>query len=178
MSRTLITSIALAALAVTAGCERQASSSKARSGAEAGLAALASRTDMRGKALELEGSDATVVVVFATWCGPCRKELALLGDLRKTRPNLKIIGLNAYEEYNNLSDEKRLKTFLADNAPWLEVVRDDGKLLSIFGGVPKIPTMFVYDRDGEIVHEFRRNKRPPPDKRELEAAIDSAIKRT
>lgn len=170
----MLRSLAIAALLV-AGCKGGDASTPAEAGAEAGLAALAKRTDMNGGKLAV-GGDATVVVVFASWCGPCRKELAALGQLRESRPNVRIIGLNAYEEFESYSDEKKLGKFLAGNAPWLTVVRDDGTLLKRFGGVPKIPTVFVYDRDGKVVHEFRRNKRPPPDKRELAAAIDSATR--
>lgn len=176
VARRICTLVALTALA--AGCRGDADGQPARSGAEAGLAALASKADMNGAKLNLEGSDATVVVVFASWCGPCRKELAVLSELRETRPNVRIIGLNAYEEFDSFSDEKKLRAFLAENAPWLTVVRDDGTLLKTFGGVPKIPTLFVYDRAGKVVFEFRRNKRPPPDRRELAAAIDSAVKRS
>ena len=175
MSRTLLTGIVLAA--AIGGCRGDGGHPPPRSGAEAGLAALASRTDMSGARLALEG-DATVVVVFATWCGPCRKELALLSELRKSRPNLEIIGLNAYEEFENFSDQKKLEAFIAQRAPWLTVVRDDGTLLETFGGVPKIPTLFVYDRHGKVVTEFRRNKRPPPSRQELAEAIDAALARS
>jgi thiol-disulfide isomerase/thioredoxin len=168
----------LIALAALAACSADGNQPRPRSGAEAGLAALSAKKDMRGGRIDLEGSEATVVVVFASWCGPCRKELAALGELRKTRPKVRIIGLNAYEDWDDYSDEQKLRRFLDTNAPWLTVVRDDGTLLRTFGGVPKIPTVFVYDRDGRVVHEFRRNQRPPPDRRELAAAIDSAVERT
>jgi thiol-disulfide isomerase/thioredoxin len=169
--------VALALLALAGSCRSDRAAPAGETGAEAGLAALAGRTDMNGSRLDVRG-DATVVVVFASWCAPCRKELAALGELRQSRPNVKIIGLNAYEEFESFSDEKRLAKFLADRAPWLTVVRDDGELLARFGSVPKIPTVFVYDRAGKIVAEFSRNKRPPPDKEELAAAIDSAVKRS
>lgn len=159
-----------------AGCHAETDSAPAAT-AEVGLAKLGKRTDMTGARLDLESADAIVVVVFASWCAPCRRELAALSELRAGYPGVTIVGLNAYEEFDDFSDEKKLRAFLAAEVPWLTVVRDDGTLLETFGGVPKIPTLFIFDRDGKLVHEFRRNKRPPPNKQELAAAIDSAVKR-
>lgn len=156
---------------VVAACSR--GSKGAERPAEAGLEALIGRSDLSGSPVALEG-DALVVVVFASWCGPCRAELRALGELRRERPGLRVIGLNAYEEYRDYSDEVRLRRFLDRVAPWLRVVRDDGTLLSKFGGVPKIPTLFVYDRHGRLVREFRTDQRRPPSRAELARAIEEA----
>lgn len=126
-----------------------------------------------------EDRRATALVVFASWCGPCRQELADLGALRKKYPALRVIGLNAYEEYNEFSDELRLRKYIADNAPWLtQIVHADAAMLTSFGKVPKIPTLFVYDEAGTVVAEFRRDKRPPPSHEELETAIARAVEPT
>jgi thiol-disulfide isomerase/thioredoxin len=167
-----------ASMAVFAGCRGGGGEPSPRSPAEAGLVALSERVDLAGAAVDPTAGDATVVIVFASWCGPCRHELTTLGDLRRDRPRVQIIGLNAYEDYEDYSDEERLRRFLAGAAPWLRVVRDDGTLLPRFGGVPKIPTLFIYDRGGRVVREFRRDQRPPPSASELGAAIDEAAERS
>jgi thiol-disulfide isomerase/thioredoxin len=118
----------------------------------------------------------TALVVFASWCGPCRQELAALGEIRQKFPTLRIIGLNAYEDYDQRSDEERLRNFLGENAPWMtQIVHADSALLRGFGNVPNIPTLFVYDDKGGVVAEFRRNRRAPPSHQELEAAIALAV---
>jgi thiol-disulfide isomerase/thioredoxin len=122
-----------------------------------------------------EGTRATVVIVFASWCGPCRHELAMLGDIARATPELRIIGLNAYEAWGQRSDEERLRAYRADHAPWLRVVQAEPAMLAALGGVPRVPSLFLFDRAGEPVGEFRRANRPPPTRRELEQAIARAL---
>ncbi len=118
---------------------------------------------------------AVALVVFASWCGHCKKELAELGQLRVKHPGLRIIGVNAYEDFQGISNRGKLNRYIADNAPWLtEIVSADSKMLADFGGIPKIPSLFLYDADGRVVEEYRRNKRPAPTPEELDAAITRA----
>lgn len=118
---------------------------------------------------------AALVVVFASWCGPCRHELAVLGALRQEQPGVRIIGVNAYEEFADRSDEERLRGFLAENAPWLQVVRADDALMDALGQPRKIPSVYVFDRDGALVAAFLRARRAPPTKAELTATIHEAL---
>lgn len=115
--------------------------------------------------------DATIVVFFATWCHPCREELKMLTALRADQPRVRIIGVNAYEEWSNQSNNEKLRSFLKANADWLQVVRANKDLFDAFGGVPKIPSMFVFDSKGRMVKEFRRAKRPPPSRHEVDQVL-------
>jgi thiol-disulfide isomerase/thioredoxin len=123
------------------------------------------------------GQHATLVIVFASWCGHCRHELAVLGDLVRDEPALRVVGVNAYETWSQLSDETRLREFLASTAPWLRVVHGDEALLGALGGVPKIPSLFLFDRHGRLVEDWRRQERAPPDLPDLRAAIRLAAAR-
>ena len=116
----------------------------------------------------------TVFVVFASWCGHCRDELRVLSELRAERPGLKIVGLNAYEDWGDASDDEKLRVYLAEHAPWLPVVKADASLLESLGGVPKIPSLFVFDGRGQLVEAFRRHERRPPSLGELRAALNRA----
>jgi len=134
-------------------------------------------------ARDLEGStvgvlaasqDVTLAVFFATWCGHCRHELEVLKEMLDTDSRLRIVGINAYEEWGSMSDEKRLHSYLASHAPWLRVIRADESLMASFGRVKKIPTIFVFDKDGKLVISFRREVSGIPSKDALVRAIEKA----
>ena len=149
--------------------------SPANIGAGAGYARVMASSTIEGQALP-EDDRPVAMVFFASWCGHCRNELAQLDNLRKRYPTLRIIGLNAYEEFRDYSDKERLRTFIAENAPWLtEIVSADEDMRATFGKVPKIPSLFLYNKHGAVVAEFRRDKGPPPTEQELEEAIVRAL---
>ncbi len=156
--------LAVVALAST-GCGAAQTSSTAPSP----LTVLTAERDIDGTVVgeAAAGTQATVVVVFASWCGHCRRELAILGEISRQQPAVRMIGLNAYEQWGNRSDEQRLRQFLGEYAPWLQVVRARENLLGAFGGATKIPTLFVFDREGRLVREFRPTRRRPPGREEL-----------
>jgi thiol-disulfide isomerase/thioredoxin len=141
-----------------------------------GYAAVAASSDLQGKKVgpAPESTSATLVVFFASWCHACQDELKMLTDFRHDEPGLRIIGLNAYEDYRDFSDSERLRAYLDANAPWLRVVPANKEMMGAFDGVPKIPTMFLFDREGNLIKEFRRDKRRPPSAEELSAAIAEA----
>ena len=142
------------------------------------LASVERAVDLQGVTVGAlpQGKQATVLIVFASWCGPCRYELATLDELRTHHPKVRIIGLNAYEEYEGRSDHLLLRRFLNEWAPWLRVVRAKPPVIAALGGVPKIPSLFVYDRRGILVREFSRAKRAPPSRAELRAVFTATVR--
>jgi len=146
-----------------------------QSAAAAGFTQVMESTAMAGHKLARDQRP-IAMVFFASWCGHCRRELTELGELRKRYPTLRIIGLNAYEDFRDYSDSQRLRSYIAENAPWMtEIVSADEALRATFGKIPKIPTLFLYSSTGEVIAEYRRDKRPPPSAQELEQAITAAI---
>ena len=118
------------------------------------LAEIEALTALDGAPIGGANGQPTIVVVFASWCPHCRHELELLETIRHERPTLRIIGLNAYERFAELSDEETLRGWLAAHAPWLRVAVGD-HLLPKMGGVPKIPTLFLYDPRGRLITQTR-----------------------
>lgn len=167
----------VATTACAAGTPAAAPVRAAARSSYAGYAWLTGATDIDGRRIgpAPAGVHATVVVVFASWCEYCQRELALVGNLFSADPRVRVIGLNAYEDWHRVSDAERMRAYLARHAPWLRVVRATRGTLRLFGGVPNIPTAFVFDRHGRMVAAFRRNRRPLPDAGELRAAVAAAV---
>jgi thiol-disulfide isomerase/thioredoxin len=166
----------LALLLLAAGCVSSSSPAPAAPAARAPDAAFArvhASLDLDGApaAKHFEAGQPVVFVVFASWCVHCRHELAVLTELQKGRPGVHIIGLNAYEDFDDASNETLLRAYLAASAPWLPVVHADDALLRDLGGVPKIPSLFVFDAAGHLAKAWKRNERVPPTRAELEDTL-------
>jgi thiol-disulfide isomerase/thioredoxin len=119
-------------------------------------------SDLIGKPLELAGNLADgipfawekyrgkVVVVdfWATWCGPCRKEMpnvkAFL-DKNKAR-GFEVVGVSVDK------DLEALETFLDENdLPWETLAGEEAQAAAEKYGVRAIPTMMLIDQKGNIV---------------------------
>ncbi len=86
-----------------------------------------------------------VLNVFASWCGPCREEHALVTQLAKRFPAVAFIGLNYKDEP---AAAKRWLRELGD--PYTAVVVDADGRVGIDYGVYGVPETFVIGRDGRI----------------------------
>jgi len=98
--------------------------------------------------------DNVVLINFwATWCGPCKRELpdliALSNEYRDK--NIKIIGISVDRD----GDVVRLVHDFASQANLTyPIVIDNGELESAFGGIRGIPTSFFVNKKGEIVRKM------------------------
>jgi len=119
------------------------------------------------------GESATVAIMFASWCGPSRTEMPVIATLRSRHPELRVLGINyrAHEEYDGRGSAAAVRAFLAEEAPWLRVVPADEALWASLGAPPKIPTIYIFDREGAFVRAFDRRTDPIPSLAELEAAL-------
>ncbi len=107
-------------------------------------------------------SDATfdqkvvIVTFFASWCAPCREEFRHLRQLHAERhqTGLEVIAVNLFEEFDNFSDDQRLAKFLSLTDPPFTVVKGNDLISRQFGTIRRIPTLFIFDRQGQHVLRF------------------------
>lgn len=107
-----------------------------------------------GDELTVSGHKGKVVIVtfWASWCGPCRQELPVLGKLQKAvgRDHLEVIAINFKEDRREFRDVLRANKDIA-----LTYVHDRTGTISDRYGVTSLPNMFIIDRDGRIAHVHR-----------------------
>lgn len=118
-------------------------------------------SDLVGKPLELAGATADganfvwdtyrgkVVLVdfWATWCGPCRRELPEVRALHEQHKDagFEVVGVSVDE------DLEALATFLNENElPWETLAGDGTQELSEKYGVRLLPTMMLVDKEGKV----------------------------
>jgi len=106
-----------------------------------------------GKTVQLSQMKGKVVLLnfWATWCGPCRKEIPDFLEVYKQYKGrgFEIIGVS-------LDDEgwKVVNPFVKQFNINYPIVIGDGKLVNAYGGFEFIPTTFLIDKEGTIVHTF------------------------
>ena len=84
---------------------------------------------------------------WATWCGPCKKEIPGFLDVYKQYKSkgLEIVGVSLDQD-----GWKPVKPFIKDHGITYPVVIGDDELARAYGGIEGIPTTFVIDRKGNI----------------------------
>ena len=147
-----------------------------------GLPSLDRLAALRGAAVtDAALSDKVVVVTFfASWCPPCRWEFQHLNAVRDAYPadDVAILAINVFEDFDGLSSPEKLEAFLDDTAPRFRLLKGDKAIREAFGGVDRIPTLFVYGRDGRLAYTFvheRDAEKTHATAAELHAAIEPLL---
>lgn len=86
-----------------------------------------------------------VVNLWASWCGPCRKEMPVLAEAARRNPGVRFVGINTQDRPEAAAD------FLArTGVTYPQLVDIDGLVLADTR-VPGLPVTLALDADGRVV---------------------------
>jgi thiol-disulfide isomerase/thioredoxin len=135
-------------------------------------------TDFYGKEVKLSDYKGTVVVVsfWASWCGPCLKEIPVLEEMQRkvAESELRVISINteSRDQYRKLARR---------NSDWkMLFAHDSAKEASDLFGVKGLPHMVIIERDGTIkkVHRGYGDGMIPVIAKEIAQALTTGIQKS
>ena len=110
--------------------------------------------DRGGSVIDLAALQGKVVVetFWASWCGPCRRELPMLGKVQEVvgHEHLEVIAVNFKEPRRDFNAVIRANKDLD-----LTYVHDERGIVSDRYGVTALPNMFIIGQDGLIAQTHR-----------------------
>lgn len=173
--------IVLVGIASTAAAALLVLAAARKSSVSASEIANVAATSKPSPAWELKGVDGKpvkssdfvgkVVILdfWATWCGPCRMEIPGFIELQKRYADkgLVVVGVSLDQDGAPV-----VKSFMDKTGINYPVVLGDETIVNAFGGVEGIPTTFIIDHDGQIIHKHVGYT----DKAEFEAEIKPLLK--
>ena len=68
--------------------------------------------------------------------------------LKFNEKDLAIVAINLFEYWAPRNAKKRMDRFLTSTSPEFALVSGDKVIMERFGGINRIPTLFIFDRSG------------------------------
>lgn len=108
-----------------------------------------------GKQVSIEDLKGKVVFVnmWATWCGPCIKEMPDLSKISEELPadKFRMIGINIFQQPGS----KKVEDFLKTNPVSYTILDGNQEVVDAFGesngaNIDAVPTSFIIDKNGKI----------------------------
>lgn len=133
--------------------------------------------DISGKEIALSDFKGKVVYidVWATWCGPCKREFPFMKEIEKQyhgNDNMVFMGVNV----DISKDIEKWKTFLEkEQLPGVQIFAGDAANQSIMMpyNIKGIPRFILVGKDGKLISADA----PRPSSPELKAMLDDALKK-
>jgi cytochrome c biogenesis protein CcmG/thiol:disulfide interchange protein DsbE len=110
--------------------------------------------DLEGEEVSLSDYEGKIIFVnfWATWCGPCKREIPGFIELQnKYKDDLVILGIST----DRRGTKDRVAPFAKNYNINFPVLFSDGKVEKDYGGIRAIPTTFILDRELDIAQKIR-----------------------
>lgn len=93
---------------------------------------------------------AKIVVFFATWCMPCMQEVPTLMSLQKEYGDhgFTVVAISV----DNQADT--VERFIKKNEVNYPVLLFNRQVIDDFGGIPGLPTLFIIDKDDNVLKKY------------------------
>jgi peroxiredoxin len=111
--------------------------------------------DTKGESFKIADANTapTMLIFWATWCAPCKKELGENKDLFQSFADKGVRVLLIAED--NQKTQAKVKPYVESKGYKFRVLMDpDGEVLKRYGGT-SIPYTVLLDKDGKAVQKYR-----------------------